>query len=459
MFAPLQPTVRRCMLVLSLWISHSAIAAPTELMRWLPPLDEIDQAVTVNSSYRQATAQSQVDQARARQLTINPYEWTVNATLQNRRDQAASQNFLEQNVSVQRGFRWPTKANADQQLATALQLTSQLSIAEARHEARRLLLNDWFDALNDLARARRLGDQVKLLTRQVKVASQRYRAGDAPRLEQMTLDNERLQVAVQQQQAQGNAQRKLDRLRYLGITAVPNVNLVEQAPNLSNVRVNEALRARLTDNHELALAQAEIERATLQRSRYRLDRQPDPILGAGVSRERGGQEQVLAVTASLPLPGAYRRAGWQIAEAEVQLAQQRQQQVYQRLRLDNLDQERAFNLANSQWQQLRQSRQALEQQATLMDKAYALGEVTLNDWLLALRRSIEARSLEEAAQIERLRLYSLILLNGHQLWPHEDMPQAAPMSISMNTDLPMTAPVNNAPGSALPSLLPAGRRL
>lgn len=394
--------------------AHAAI--PAELTRWLPPETLVNDVLQSSMLVRQAQRQADLEVARARQLGINPYEWTVNGTLQRRRDNEASKSFLEQSVSVQRGFRWANKAELDRQIGDAGLRVAHLTILDARHEAARTLLNDWFDAMGDLARARRLGDQVKLLNRQVRVAAQRYRAGDAPRLEQMTLDNERNQMLAQQQQAQGSAERRLSRLRYLGLDTMPDVRVMEQVPVLLPVRLVQAEQERLSDNHELQLVQAEAERSRLQAERLKLDRQPDPVLGAGLSRERGGQEQVLALTASLPLSGAYRRAGWQVADSQTQLALQRVDQVRQRLMVDVADQRRAFELTSRQWQQLRQSRQALEQQAALMDKAYALGEVTLNDWLLSMRRSSEARALEDTAQVERMRLYSLILLNGHRLW-------------------------------------------
>ncbi len=55
------------------------------------------------------------------------------------------------------------------------------------------------------------------------------------------------------------------------------------------------------------------------------------------------------------------------------------------------------------------------------EKAYKLGELSLNELLLHSQQLVDARSQIDQAKIDYAQGLSLLLLNSHQLWPlHED---------------------------------------
>ena len=65
--------------------------------------------------------------------------------------------------------------------------------------------------------------------------------------------------------------------------------------------------------------------------------------------------------------------------------------------------------------------QLLQQQHHLMQKAYKLGELNLNELLLHSQQLIEARSRVDQAKVDYAESMSSLLLDSHQLWPLHEM--------------------------------------
>lgn len=172
----------------------------------------------------------------------------------------------------------------------------------------------------------------------------------------------------------------------------------------------------LDDNHELELAEAQAGQARLQAERTHLERTPDPTVGVRATRERGGQEHVLGVYLSLPLGSAGRRADAQAALAQAEVARQDLARTRQRVEAEAW---RVVGEAAQARATLAQQRQALaysEKSAALQARAYALGESGLGDWLLAQRGTLDARLAAETAALDAQQAQARMLLDAHRMW-------------------------------------------
>ncbi|MGE5130912.1 MAG: TolC family protein, partial [Sphingomonadaceae bacterium] len=175
----------------------------------------------------------------------------------------------------------------------------------------------------------------------------------------------------------------------------------------------------LEHNHELALARAQVERARLLASRADADRTPDPTLGLRYLSERDDTERVLGVVVTVPFSGAARRAAADSALAEGDVAAQREAAVLRRL-----DAEVAALYANASHavtaaERAESAADGLRRNSELAARAYALGESSLADVLVAQRFAIEARLTATLARLDAAESRYRLMLDAHELWPLE----------------------------------------
>jgi capsule polysaccharide export protein KpsE/RkpR len=76
--------------------------------------------------------------------------------------------------------------------------------------------------------------------------------------------------------------------------------------------------------------------------------------------------------------------------------------------------------AQSLWRQMATISRQAEANAALASRAYALGELPLNDTLLARRQALDALTSAEQAQIDALEAQARLLLDAHAIWAAEE---------------------------------------
>ncbi|HWZ46906.1 MAG TPA: TolC family protein [Herbaspirillum sp.] len=387
-----------------------------EALSVLPP-DQVVQHTLQNMPQLRSSAIN-IDLAKTdkTKLAAGPYEWTVHAGTDQRTVTATGAHYQEQEVSVERPLRWFGKADKDIAIGDKGISVAELAHADAWHQARRGLMKDWFDALREQAATALLGQQVEV-TQQIRaIADKRVKAGDGAALELLQADTESRRVAALLQQAQQRQAQALQLLasNYPGLPQ-PNAQHLPM-PQMVQEPAAYWLDHILHDNHELQLAQAQADMYTLQANRVASERMPDPTIALRSSREYGGQERVIGVSISFPIPGGARAADSSGAALKAEMAMetldQTRIQVQATAQRTVMDSTRSYEI----WSTMQQVQQQTQQQATVMMAAYQSGESTLTDALNSRRQALDAALAAQSAQIDALAAFARLQLDADMIW-------------------------------------------
>ncbi|MDO8313087.1 MAG: TolC family protein [Sideroxyarcus sp.] len=378
---------------------------PTEIVR---PLLEQDLAVA------SARASLDVAQQEAGILDKSPYEWSTRAsTLQRKLESGAREN--EWNVGIEHTLRLPGKAAADRKIGKATIEESRARYGEALRLAARDLMAlwvDWLAAERALALA-----ETSLQSAQASLVAveKRSRAGDASKLDSgiaraELAEQKRLGIDARTQRAVAWSRLST---RFPGVNnqtvALPEPMLMGESASFWRERI-------LAQSDELMIVQAQLGTAQSQAERARADRIPDPTFGIYTASEAGGRERVSGVSISIPIPGGLR--GLNSAKALAVLAVARTEVELKRRQLEAeiasavataLGSYESFQVAN-------EAAAAMQENADLMQKAYALGEAELQALLLARRQATGAKNSALQAQVIALKAYYGLLIDAHLIW-------------------------------------------
>ncbi|MES2756244.1 MAG: TolC family protein [Pseudomonadota bacterium] len=353
--------------------------------------------------------------AERAKLVAGSHEWTIRGGI-NQRSMTGGERYNEQDIALERPLRWFGKADKDRGVGDKGVEVARAMRADAWHEAGRTLVKDWFDALRELTAVARLREQLDVTQQLRTVAERRVKAGDGAALEAQQATTEHLRVEALLQQA---LQRQDQALALLDISyaGLPRPGIASLPVPQAELESNEVWVAKiLHDNHELELAQAEADLYAARASRAASDRMPDPTIAVRAARERAGQERVIGVSISIPLPGAGRGADGMAAALKARMAMERLAQV--RMRVQSAAQRAVIDNARSYqvWETLRAVETQSVRQADLMLRAYQAGESTLADALGARRRALDASLVAQAAQIDALAAFTRLRLDAHAIW-------------------------------------------
>ena len=403
------------------WAGASAPTTAQELPPVLPPSEAVMQVLAQLPPVRAAGAGIPLAQARSQRLQAGPHDWVAKAAA-NRRSDTQGGRFSETEIGLETGVRWPAKVAADQRLGAAEISVGEGVHADAWHEAARSPLNDWFDALRDTRSATLLAEQTQLASRQLATTQRRVQAGEAAQLELLAAQAEeaRIQALSARAQAQSNLRRQALQRQYPGLpdaadslSAFATLWPGQDAPNLPVAHWAEQI---LADNHELELAQMRAEQAQLQAQRAQLEQRGDPTLGVRATRERSGQEKVWGIYVSIPLGGAGRRADFEAALAQAEVARHELEQVRQRVETQAWRTASEAEQARATRAQMHRALAKIQQSAALQARAYELGESPLADLLLARRNALEAQLAADTASLDAMQAHARLLLDSHRLW-------------------------------------------
>lgn len=383
----------------------------------LPPEAQVFAALRSNPAVSAADEHIEAQEARARRLGAGPYEWTLDLGEQNRRVRSTAEGrYTEWDVGLERTVRLPGKRDLDQQLGAAGIATARVGRGEALHEAGRSLLAMWFDWLREESAVVQWRHQRDNLMQQARVLGRRVELGDAPRLERLQADAALAQAAAQLSQAEGRARVAAERLRrHHPLIALP-VAVPEMPPDAVEGRADEWIETIVQHNHELGVARAESARARIIASRSDAERLPDPSFGIRLSRERSGEERLLGISLSVPLPGEGRRADSDAALADARASTHREAGVQRRVEAEAAALFRHAVAARSAWLDQRIAVEALARSADLTERAWQLGEGRLAETLAARRLAHEAQLAAQSARLDAREAYWRLMLDAHRLW-------------------------------------------
>ena len=386
----------------------------------LPPTPQVAQALRAHPLVRAAAAGVQAEAANRDRLAAGPHEFALRLASQQRRDRPLDLGYREHEVGLERAIRLPGKAAKDAELGAAGVEQARFALGDAMHESARLLLGRWFEWQREAAAEQEWAAQVALLRRQHEVVGKKVGAGDAAKLEELLSGAQLAQAEAQLGQAQGRRERAAMEFAqaFPGIALPAAVAAPEpQAIADSSATWRERI---LTHNHELAVARSAARRGLLAAQRLDAERLPDPTLGIKLGSERDGQERIVGLQLTIPLPGAARAASARAGQAEADLAGAREALVLARAEAEA---RRTFSLAqgaHAQWQRLADVAARMDDNARLLDKAWRLGEGQFAELQMARRQAVEARLAAVQARLEANEARYRLLLDAHELWDLDD---------------------------------------
>ncbi len=383
----------------------------------LPPTGQVMTVLEATPEVAAARAGLGLGAAENALLRRGDYEFQVNTTLNQRRVADTAQRYNEWAVGLERSLRLPVKARLDAALGQQAVTAARESYGDALHEAGRMLLTRWFAWLRARQQLARLDEQSAALAQIHAAVAKRVRAGDASALELTQAEAALATVAAANARAHSDESLRRTELEqhYPGLSLAPAPSLPAPAAVEGDMSV---WRERMfMHNHELARARAEGERARLVLKRSEADRVPDPTIGVHYGSERGGEERLVGLSVSLPLPGAQRGYRVDRALAENRMASARERAVQVRLETQARVNFESAQGSCASWQAAQQAADSLHTQALKLARAQALGEAGIAEVLLARRQYLEAALNADQARGDAWEAHYRLLLDAHRLWP------------------------------------------
>ncbi|WP_306391859.1 TolC family protein [Telluria beijingensis] len=385
----------------------------------LPPEAAARQALAALPALRAGGINRELAGAERERLAAGPYEWIASAGLARRSIRGSGERFREEEAGLERTVRWFGKAGQDRAIGDQGVALAESQRADLWHEAGRALMRDWYAALTAHAAELRLAQQHALVERLRQVAERRVKAGDGAALELMQADTELRRSGALLEQARLDAVQASSLLAatYAALPA-PDAHALPE-PQALDALAQVDLPRLMDDNHELALARAESAWEELRARRASSERMPDPTIGVRVARERAGEERLVGLSLSMPIPGALRSAESRAAVLRAGMAQERVEQTRVRVEVDARRALAEQAHRHRLWIELRDVAAQSARQADLMERAYQAGETTLADGLLARRMALDAALSAQTAQIAALAAAARVQLDAHALWRAE----------------------------------------
>jgi outer membrane protein, heavy metal efflux system len=389
---------------------HAAPPATPGLL----PTDIVRSVIDRDPEVAAARAKRQIAQQDASLARGSPYEWNAKATAQ-RRSVEAGQRYKEWNVGLERTFRLPGKARADNDIAAATLEEGEAQYGEALHETARELLQLWLNWTEAEQAVLLAATQVKAAKENFESVEKRVKAGDAAKLDAGIARAEfgEQQRAASEAATAANVAWARLHARFPDLprrfSEVPEPMVLEGEA--------ESLRARIVEqSDELKISEAAFAKAKAHSARSHAERIPDPTVGVFTASEVGGREKLTGVMLSIPIPGAIRKGR---AEKSVHAEQVQRQEL--ELKKRELEANIGAALASASgayesWRIAEDSASAMRENGQLMQRAYTLGEADLQDLLAARRQAASAAHGALTAKVAAARAYYALLVDAHLVW-------------------------------------------
>ena len=364
-----------------------------------------------------ARAGLEVARQEAGILNQSPYEWTAKASNQ-RRTVTAGGRYNEWNVGVERGVRLPAKGEADRRLGEATLAEARARYGESVHDSARELMALWLDWLaTEQAHALTLTG-LTFVRENLIAVEKRVKAGDASMLdvnlaraelaEQRRLENE---VKTQSSAAWARLSARFPGLVKARVP-LPSPLPLDRNDGFWRQRI-------LSESDELKIVEAQVAKAEAQAERERAGRIPDPTLGVYMASEVGGRERISGVTISIPLTGSLRASRSAKAVAAQEVAAHALVLKRRLLETGIAGELATARGAYESMQIAVEGAAGMQENARLIQRAYALGEGDLQLLLLARRQATAASNMALQAQLTALKAFYGLLVDGHLVWDME----------------------------------------
>ncbi len=382
-----------------------------------------------------AEAAGQAAQAQAAALRRGSDELSLSSQVQSREIRSGPDQgrYTEWQLGVQRPLRWPGQAQADGVVGEELVRQSRIQIGDARHENLREILRMLTKVQRDAGLAQLSSDAVALLQTQVRIVEKRQAAGDASLLERDRLRAEAAQEEAMATQDRARAEASLAtwHSRFPELPPQPQAHI--QLESLSGSST-DLLHDYLEHNHQLLLRQSQWQQAMALARQARAQEWPQPTLGAYLGSERGGNERIVGVQLSIPIPSGSRKDQTAARTADATAARARLAETRQFLQGEFLARLRESQGLAESVAQLERAYADQWRAAQRAQKAYVLGESPLSDWLQLRRQSLQTARTLVQTRFEADAAQAELLLDSHQLWALAE-PAAAQMT-TMETPVP-----------------------
>ncbi len=385
----------------------------------LPAWPQVQKALDNNINVQTATTAVELEQANRDRWESGPHEFNLRVGTAQRSIVNQEKRLHEWDVALERAVRMPNKVLIDYDIGHETVARAEFALGDARHEASRTLLRLWFVWLREQAQMQQWQQQADILQQQVQMTDKRLHAGDAPRLELNQAKAAAAQAAVSLQQARVRAQLAAHEL----LRQFPGLTLPDQLEPGQPQEIEHDLgywrEHILSDSHELGMLQSDSRLLRLMARRSSADRLADPTLGVRHSNEMGGNERVTGVYLTVPFSFGVRGAIAEGASRQAEIGAEKEVAAQRRIENDIASTYAQATGNYATWQQAHEAAQGMRENAELMARAYALGESSLNDVLMARRLALESSLAETIARLDANESRYRLLLDAHLLWPQD----------------------------------------
>jgi len=392
--------------------------AAAQSFGYLPPDAAIDAALEAAPELEAARAEMRAAEAEARVILRGEHDLTVSAAVDQRRVDREG-DFTEYGGQVSKGIRLPAKTRVDRDLAAVTQALAHNRFEDTRHRLSLELaglVTGVIEARGQRVLAQRDEDTYR---QDVSALERRYALKDAALLEVQQARAALLRAQAQVSTTEGALRLAEDALarRFPGLLAA---NAAFDAPRAPSRPYEQWPDLMLSRSHELAIVKQEAELARLRARRAGLDRVADPVVGARLFNERGGQETGLGVFVSVPLGQGRREDIYQAGLSSAAAAAARLRQAERDLQLsaqsDVIDAQSRLDA----WARLKDAAEMAQTSVETLGKGYRLGEIALGDLLNARRQAQEAARAELSARRDAHMALLRLYLDAHELWLREE---------------------------------------
>ncbi|QEY16274.1 TolC family protein [Cellvibrio sp. KY-GH-1] len=194
------------------------------------------------------------------------------------------------------------------------------------------------------------------------------------------------------------------------LQAIPTPRLVDGDLSLWQERL-------LSQQPALQQADASLKAASAAADKAKRERIPDPSIAVYSGRESFGEESVVGLRLSMPIPGSQRTQAMRQGYAEEAAARADKELLLRSLRAQAENHYRQTHSDYQRWQLATQMTNNLGENARLLHKAYRLGEQDLQGLLLGQQQHTRAALAEVESRVQALRSYYQLQIAAGELNP------------------------------------------
>lgn len=391
-----------------------AIRSPS--LAFMPPHDMVDRVMAEDPGVLRAQAEVRSAEAEARARAVGPHEFTLHGEYVTRATNIEGR-FDEWTAGVSRGIRLPGKAEADGKIGAFGVAVAQNGLGDSRHQSATLLKTLWLNWVVAESDARLAEGQIAAYEKQLQATDRSRQLGQAAVLQVEQVEASLAQARAQAAQAaQARLEARTTLMRSFPLLTVPDAPPDMPDPEPLPGTWDDWRNAVLDDNHEIKMARSEADRREWLARRASMDRFADPTIDLRTFQDRSGHETGFGVGFSMPVGGALRSATADQASAEASAASIAAHKV---LRDVEIAADRDVIQARqglAAWQQSQAASKASAQLLVRMRRAYALGDLSLTDLLIAERQDFDIRRAELMARAGAHGAILQLMIDAHRIW-------------------------------------------